>query len=158
MPTLRKGFRAQRGRPSTLRVAKDHGTPELAFKRAMGVTLEVVDACQQNGWLTDGQVRTALHFRWLYTLRFGAPTVQCTDMTGHARASPIDNDTQWRADRQREYRVSAGLLEARGLLDSVLRGVVFNDPTLLHPKRMEAKLLRHRLAEGLAALGKLRDS
>lgn len=153
MKIIRTGFRTRRGRPSTLRINKDSGTPELVLKRAMGLTLEVVDACHQNGWLSDSQVKSAMHFRWLFALRFGVPTVQCRDLAGRS-ASPNCNNAQWHADRQEEYRKSAQLLETRGLLNSVLRGVVFNDPVLLHPERTEAKRLRNQLAEGLTALSK----
>lgn len=155
MTKSRTGFRARRGRPPVSRIAVDPGTPELVAKRALGVTSEVIDIFHNNGRLTDYQLKAALRFRWLYTLRFGVPSIQCIDMTGMYTRIPTIEDSKWRADRQNEYREAAHMLEAHGLLNSVLRGAVFNDPALLHPTDKEAKLSRQRFREGLDALTKL---
>lgn len=155
MTEFRTGFRARRGRPPIPRAVTDRGTPELAAKRAIGATLEVIDIGHRHGWLTDNQVKMAIRFRWLYTLRFGVPTVQCTDMArGASSRSPAESDPGWHADRQHEYRKAAEMLESGGLLDSVLRGAVFNDPALLHPGRAEIRQLRLQFTEGLSALHK----
>ena len=69
-------FSTRRGRPPRPRLDdNDNGTPELQFKRALGVTREPIDLCLERNLITPDHHWCSLHLRWLYTLRYGAPAI-----------------------------------------------------------------------------------
>lgn len=149
----RKSFSTRRGRPRTRRTAPDEGTPELREKRAAGLTSEAIDLCLRRGLITESEHRCALHFRWLYTLRFGNPGVQALDLRKtHHGAHPPPEDSPWRDARNREYRQAARLLEAEQALMAVLRVAVFDDVSPALARTSAAQETLGRLRHGLTAL------
>ena len=97
-------FSRQRGRPKrTTPIGKDKGTAELQFKRALNLTMEPLDLCFSKGLITDEQRNAGSRFRWLYTLKFGAPTVSAYD-PGHPGGKACKHeDSKWLANRHAEY-------------------------------------------------------
>lgn len=146
----RNRFSTRRGRPRTPRITQDTGTPELRQKHAAGATSETIDLCLRHHLITEAQHRAALHFRWLYTLRFGAPSVQALDLTSPRERAAPQEDTAWLQARQQEYRHAAQALESRHLLVAV-----FDDPTPLRSGSHTAADCLHRLREGLGLLMRL---
>lgn len=154
MPRTR--FSTRRGRPPVSRPSRDKGTPELCEKRAAGLTFEAIDTCYSRRLINEAQHRAALHFRWLYTLRFGAPCVQALDISRlHTGCISDQDETAWRQARQQDYREAAQLLEKEKLLVAVLRVSVFDDPTPLRADSVAASDCLHRLSEGLSLLVRL---
>lgn len=98
------GFTTQRGRPKTRNCTKDTGTPELIMKRLHHVTSETIDLCLAKHIITPVQHWCAVHLRWLYTLKFGAPSVCVRDLTDAGGRETAYDDPQWRAEREEEYR------------------------------------------------------
>lgn len=151
----RTRFSTRRGRPrATARITPDKGTPELVRKREQSLTSETIDLCYQRGLISEQEHHAALHFRWLYTLRFGVPTVQALDIDKSHRggAMPESEPACWRTARNQEYRQLAQLLEARHLLVAVLRVAVFDDPAPLRQDTPAGKDCLQRLQKGLALL------
>lgn len=155
MGAIMARFSTRRGRPRTRNCAPDKGTPELRKKRAETLTSEAIDLCYRRGLITERAHRHALHFRWLYTIRFGAPAVQALDISQsqHGRHQTTE-DSPWRIARQQEYRQAAMALEARNALVAVLRVAVFDDPTPLKASCAAEDCLR-RLQTGLSILDEL---
>ncbi len=100
----------KRGRPKIDRPSRDAGTPELAFKRAHGETMEPLDLCLERGLLTAAQHWCGIHLRWLYTLRYGAPGVRAVDTTHLGGLELKMDDPGWRAAREEEYHMALRLL------------------------------------------------
>ena len=132
-------FSTLRGRPPRPRLDdNDAGTPELQFKRALGVTREPIDLCLERKLITPDQHWCSLHLRWLYTLRYGAP-VTTTRYADKDTQCPMDEDkTHWRALREKEYHVAVIQLQRARLYEPVMRVSVFNETpaflsaTLMH--------------------------
>jgi hypothetical protein len=96
-------FRRTRGRPRKPALPKDTGTPELIHKRAYAVTQEALDLCLEKGHITPEQHGCGMHLRWLYTLRYGAPSVRAVDPL-HFGGRDLDYENpQWRREREQEY-------------------------------------------------------
>ena len=148
----RKSFSTRRGRPRTRIAAPDKGTPELRVKRAAGITGEAIDLCHRRQLITDSEYWCALHFRWLYTLRFGSPGVQALDLCKTRGNHSPQEDTPWRQARNQEYRQAARLLEAERVLAAVLRVAVFDDSGPVMSRSASAQETLHRLRQGLALL------
>ena len=96
----------KRGRPKIEKPTIDLGTPELIMKRLMGETAEALDLCYERGIISKEQHWCGIHFRWLYTLRYGAPGVRAVDTTHFGGFEPKDDNSEWRAAREQEYLVS----------------------------------------------------
>ena len=90
----------RRGRPAQPRVEVDKGTPELRRHRQQHATVEPLDRLLQQGLLTVPQHQCALRLRWLYTLRYGAPTLQSLS-TQFALHVPRVLDEMERSERKR---------------------------------------------------------
>lgn len=123
---MRKGFSRRRGRPCLPKPAIDTGTPELAGKRRLGHTAEVIDLLHGKGLITEAELWCALHFRWLYALRYGAPTLQALDLSHRAAYHPPqDREDGWYVRRALEYRQAAETLQQEGVLGTMLDMAVF---------------------------------
>ncbi len=122
-------FSTRRGRPARAKAAgaRDAGTPELQFKRALGVTAEPIDQCLERGIITPDQHWCGLHLRWLYTLRYGAPVV--TTCYSDAPLTPVlaQETPEWRMEREREYQQAVHLLQQAGAYECMMRLCVFNE-------------------------------
>ncbi|MFM9889754.1 MAG: hypothetical protein ACKVOE_03785 [Rickettsiales bacterium] len=119
-------FTTRRGRPAKSPETHDYGTPELRFKHAHGLTAEPIDVCLERDLISRAQHRSGLHLRWLYTLRYGAPSLTTRYADASCRDGPAD-DGQWRSLREREYHEASRLLKAHRCYEPVMRLAVFNE-------------------------------
>ena len=125
-------FPTRRGRPRkdpTL-AQKDLGTPELQRKRQLSETTEAIDLLLQRGQISMPQHWCALHFRWLYTLRYGAPTVQSLDPLRVQGFHAPRTITEWQEDREKEWKDALEMLRRYRCLQVVLDSAVYNEPPL----------------------------
>ena len=164
-------FRTLRGRPRRAPMPeKDLGTPELIYKRAHGLTTEPLDACLQQGFITEAQHWCGMHLRWLHTLRYGAPDPISLRWAEEECAGSVDrNDPLWAQAREEEYLRAIQLLKLDHCLNPIMRLCIYHHPPvfLQSNKAKEAysysdialaERLNHALAEvqtGLEALVKL---
>jgi hypothetical protein len=113
-------FSTRRGRPRKvpeLRTERDFGTPELRQKRVGHLTMEPIDILLEKGLITREEHWCALHLRWLYTLRYGTPTVKACDP---AQVSGILHGrvyTEWQEEREQEWQEALQLLKQRHCLE-----------------------------------------
>ncbi len=114
----------RRGRPTISRPSIDLGTPELQAKRRLSLTTETIDQLLAHDLLSQDQHWCAVHFRWLYTLRYGAPTPYVTELVA-ARGHTPNDDPQWREAREAEYHEAATLLHHAGVMDEVMDMLLF---------------------------------
>lgn len=143
----------RRGRPRQERPTHDHGTPELALKRALSLTSEALDLCLDRRIITPEQHWCGIHLRWLYTLRFGAPGVRAVDTTHLGGIDIKNDDPKWRSARESEYHEALQWLgERRARL--LLGLTVYNErPKLLHrPAGIASTALARRLSDDRADL------
>ncbi|MBN8542779.1 MAG: hypothetical protein J0M34_00765 [Alphaproteobacteria bacterium] len=157
-------FTTKRGRPKTERPATDMGTPELQFKRAHGVTDEAIDLCLQKNIISEEQHWCGLHLRWLYTLRYGAPSISSTLRTLYDGATIRPDDPTWRSAREAEFADAVTMLHARACYAPVASLAIFNErPRFLNAAYREALLKKsdlrtaildeyQRIIEGLTLL------
>ena len=133
---VNRSFMRGRGRPKEHRPALDNGTPELANKRASGLTYEALDDLLRREIITEPQHWCGMHLRWLFTLQFGAPTVSAVDPERlHGRSTREDNP-RWRKARERELREVLAMLAEAGLDRIMLRICVYHEaPHCLRPPR-----------------------
>lgn len=158
-------FSSRRGRPRANSAAPDTGTPELIRKRALGITAEPIDLCLARGIIDADQHRSGLHLRWLYTLRYGAPSLTTRYFLEDGAASTTTCEL-WRSAREEEYLLATRLLKSRQLEQAVLRLTIYNElPAFLNPRMQQQcwqqpalaerlDTLRQQLCEGLTLLTK----
>ena len=153
-------FSTVRGRPRKPAQTHDLGTPELRLKHALRVTAEPIDLCLEKQMITPQQHWCGLHLRWLYTLRYGAPslTTHYTDRD-HPASTPMAEDPGWRSMREREYHEAAVMLRARNRYECVMRLCVFNErPAFLSSALREKAFHQPHLAERMShAQAQLRE-
>jgi len=122
----------RRGRPRAAKIKKDFGTPELQQKRKVGQTIEVLDWCLNQRIINSNQHWAGMHFRWLYTLKFGAPTVKssagfCVGDEVSACVATYDEEGDiWRQQREVEYSRAVMLLEKVGYKRDIFNICIFN--------------------------------
>ncbi len=157
-------FSTTRGRPRSYSAQTDAGTPELRLKHALGITAEPIDLCLTRGLINVDQHWCSLHLRWLYTLRYGAPTLTTRYSDSKEIKASADENLQWRELREQEYHESIALLKNQQRFEPVMRVCVFNElpaflsPSLQHRARSENALARQLcigqriLCEGLDIL------
>ncbi len=123
-------FSRKRGRPKSNRPMIDTGTPETVMKRLLGVTTEVLDLCLEHGIINTRQHWCGIHLRWLYTLRYGVPSVRSTDLSDISsyeyRATESD-DPLWRIAREKEYNEAIGLLNKTGHAILIMNICIYNE-------------------------------
>ncbi|MES2983926.1 MAG: hypothetical protein V4735_01915 [Pseudomonadota bacterium] len=147
-------FSTQRGRPrkSPLPSPLDAGTPELRLKHALGITAEPIDICLEKQLISQEQHRSGLHLRWLYTLRYGAPSITTHYADKHSTSTVTAEDPNWRAMREREYTEAVGLLTREGRYECVMRLCIFNEPPVFLSQSLRSRAwqqapLAHQLAQ-----------
>jgi len=158
-------FSSKRGRPKKnieeSAKYKDLGTPELRVRKAMSATDEPIDLCLAKGLISEKEHFCALHFRWLYTLRYGLPTVRAIDPSDVQGRDNKNNDEEWRQIREAEFREACDALRSQGLLMPVMSIVVYSEfPLFLsktHSYVIDIKHIRKEkslndLREGLSIL------
>ena len=124
--STRRRVASRRGRPPIHREKEDRGTQELQLKRAAGITQEPVDQWLAQGRLSADMHHCALHFRWLYTLRFGSPSIKALNPGEYLGCEHRPCSSSWDQAREEEYRLAAAALESAHCLESVLEMTVFN--------------------------------
>ena len=121
-------FTTQRGRPrKEPHPETDIGTPELRLKHALRLTAEPIDLLLEKSIITPRQHWCGLHLRWLYTLRYGAPSITTRYADREAPQAAMPTDENWRAMREREYLEATDLLKRERHCNSVMRVAVFNE-------------------------------
>lgn len=145
-------FTTRRGRPRTAPAGADRGTDELRRKHAAGLTAEPIDACLARGIITNQHHRSGLHLRWLYTLRYGAPSLTSRYLAQQGqRASPVECEA-WRQEREREFHTACSLLHTHRRYEPVMRLAVFNEwPAFMNPQLRDRAFHAPALAEQLEA-------
>ena len=88
-------FSTRRGRPPKTRPLVDKGTSELQQKRKHHHTTEPLDLCLYYHIINDEEHKALLHFRWLYSLRFGIQHPHCALNVDIAQQYPME-DPVWR--------------------------------------------------------------
>ncbi len=134
-------FSTRRGRPRAQTTpANDPGTPELRMKHALGLTHEPIDLCLARGLVTPDQHWCGLHLRWLYTLRYGAPSLTTRYVDTPSAAAEAEDSAHWRALREQEYADAITQLKTSQRYECIMRLCVFNElPSFLnHRLRQQA--------------------
>lgn len=148
-------FPRRRGRPRSSLRGRDNGTPELAMKRQMGGTAETLDLCLQRGIISPAQHWCGIHLRWLYTLRHGAPGVRAVDPTHLGGSELKQDDPQWRALREQEYRDAIKGLMLRGHVPLLMNACIYNERPAFLSLRPAAR--GRKLEEATETLTQLRE-
>ena len=100
-------MKKRRGRPKSDQPKKDFGTKELREKRMLGLTDEPLDACLKRDIITPDQHWAGIHFRWLYTIRHGVPSVRSVNLALREDLfGPREEDLFWRERREKEYNLA----------------------------------------------------
>lgn len=140
-------FSTRRGRPAKPKIVHDNGTPELQAKRQAGLTGEAIDLCLERRIITREQHWAGLHYRWLYTVRYGAPSLSSHwwRLTNEGRAPRSDN-TDWRSTREQEYAHARTALMQHKTYEPVMQIAVYNElPCFLRPDLLQLALARPAL-------------
>lgn len=144
-------FSSKRGRPRKAPEQPDLGTAELRAKQALGLTSEPIDLCLQHRLISPAQHWCGLHWRWLYTLRYGAPSLSAHYMRDRLGTSRDEDCLQWRSLREAEYQQARALLTAHRRYEAVSRLSVFNErPSFLDPRLREKAWHQPALAAQLS--------
>jgi hypothetical protein len=144
-------FNTRRGRPPKAAGSTDSGTPELRFKHAHGLTMEPIDYCLDRRAITPAQHWCGLHLRWLYTLRYGAPSLTTRYDTESHSAPKNADDPQWRRQREAEYHEATALLRSGLHYEPVMRLCVFNEmPVFMNAALRERAWEQPAMARRLA--------
>ncbi len=141
---------ARRGRPKT----KPANSNQLLIRKRMLSIIEPLDLCLVHQMISPEAHKAGLHLRWLYTLRFGAPSISSTDLTLEAGTSTKVRNTHWQSEKEREYRAAVQLLDkirARGVVFNVC---IYNKlPRILKDKSLHQSIREFEtLKEGLEEL------
>lgn len=145
-------FSTQRGRPrAPEKPSTDFGTPELRLKHALRLTAEPIDLCLERNAITEAQHWCGLHLRWLYTLRYGAPSITTHYINRDTTPAAAAEDPIWRALREQEYTDAAHLLKTRHHYERVMRLAVFNElPAFLSAHMRHQAHHNHALSKTMA--------
>lgn len=152
-------FHSRRGRPraTTPREEIDSGTPELQRKRRLQLTVEPLDWLREHDIISPQQHWCGLHFRWLYTLRYGAFTPQSMDAAREQGIIRKREYEEWQQDREQEWRQILQLLEEKELLAAALDFCIYRQN--IPPQWQQAAHRRHRqfspLCEALQQMERL---
>lgn len=154
-------FARRRGRPRKpvrLPANRDTGTPELARKHAAGLTGEPLDLCLKKGLISESQHWAAIHFRWLYTIRYGLPTVRSIDPADLGGRTLRQENEQWKQKREQEFAEASFLLKSQNVFPLILDFCIYGKPpAFLTRQSVSPRASRElqALREGLDALLKL---
>jgi hypothetical protein len=140
-------FTSRRGRPKKdiSEDKADKGTPELQQKRQISLTTETIDWLLTREIITHDQHWCAVHFRWLYTLRYGSPNVQSFNPAHIRGISHQKIYEEWQIEREAEWQAALQLLEHTHSRSAVMNAAVYN---------VAPKGNLHFIEKGLEALRK----
>jgi len=115
-------------------------TPELKRKHASGITKECIDVLKERGVITPQQHWCAMHFRWLYTIRYGlpAPTAINLEECLSGVSSGWQNNESRRVDLEAEFIVAAKELSVSGALRHIMSVAVYG----IFPHQSELEKLK----------------
>jgi len=120
-------FSRRRGRPKRSNTqGKDIGTKELIEKRKLNLTVEPLDLCFPRGLINEQQHNAGIRLRWLYTLKFGAPTISSYSPDNIGGNSCKYEDSGWLHRRQNEYNIIIENLERKKARKTVVDICVFS--------------------------------
>lgn len=122
-------FTSKRGRPKkdiSENGVTDRGTPELCRKRQCSETTEVVDLLLQRGVINADQHWCALHYRWLYTLRYGSPMIQSMDPAYVRGILHKAGHEEWQQERELEWNEIQKELIICGYRRYVMEACIYN--------------------------------
>lgn len=141
----------KRGRPKNDCAGRDTGTPELVMKRLLGQTIEILDLYLKKSIITPNQHWCGIHFRWLYTLRFGVPSIRSVDTTDVGGLEIKPEDHAWSQAREVEYKEAIHCLTKAGRLREVVSVCIHNE----YPHNSRAINQSLAVSEGLDLLRRL---
>lgn len=145
------GFSTKRGRPASNLPKHDHGTKELREKHAQSLTTEPLDLCLQRNLISVEQHNAGIRLRWLYTLRFGAPTISAYQPENPGASCFRQDSEEWLHARYREYEHHIRELTRIQARRLILNVCVFHQmPRFLKPIHQltaSENLLRHHQLE-----------
>lgn len=122
-------FSHRRGRPrKNCAEAVDYGTPQLQDKRRRCLTMEPVDLLLAQNRITPEQHWCALHFRWLYTLRYGTVTPRAVDPAEIKGLQHKVNYAEWQEEREKEWKEAIHTLKDCGHYQAILNLCIYNQP------------------------------
>ena len=98
------------------------------MKRLHNLTDEPVDMCLARGLITQSQHWCAVHLRWLYTLKFGAPSVRALDPLHMGGIDTKAESDTWRAQREREYELAIATAQCHCRIDLLLDVCIYSMP------------------------------
>ena len=149
-------FTSKRGRPAayghlTVIEGGKNGEGQKTTHLHKRVNREPIDICHEKGLISDNQHWAALHFRWLYTLRFGAPGISASQLDKLGAQGPKIVDSKWHEEREREYAMAVEKLRKAGALKIVLNLAIFGHfPRCMTMGKIARKdFIRHNLNEVL---------
>jgi len=145
-------FSQRRGRPRKQQERSDRGTPELQRKRAQSLTVEPLDYCLTRGLITMEQHWCGIHFRWLYTLKYGAPGVRATDPAHLGGCEHANDNPEWRVERESEFMHCVTLLQTAGLYTPLQTFCIYGTLEEDWCRRHALNLYHPRINEGLDLL------
>ena len=142
----------RRGRPKKQHEGKDCGTPELMAKRSHGLTAETLDICLKRDIITTDEHWAGIHFRWLYTLCFGAPGISALDISYLGGRSLKTENQDWQKQREQEYAAAIAYLRAQNSKSLVMNICLFNQcPAFLQtPATVKQESVYRRYKEYVA--------
>ena len=120
------GFSYRRGRPKQVQEEEiDRGTVELRQKRRAHITIEPLDWLRQESHISPQQHWCGLHFRWLYTLRYGTTTPQSLDAAREQGIIHKREYEEWQNEREQEWRAAIHELQSGHFLALILHYCVY---------------------------------
>jgi len=139
------GFKARRGRPSLNLPKKDLGTEELRKKKMAGITGESLDLCQEYNLISTDQHWAGIHFRWLYTVRFGAFVIRRPELIEETGGGIVTREEEWREKREGEYKQAIDLLAKYKAKEVVMDICIFNkSPKFLNHYRQWRQTMENK--------------
>jgi hypothetical protein len=135
----------KRGRPKKI-------ISKLNKSKNQGI-VESLDLCLQKKIITSIEHASAMKLRWIYTLRFGAPTLQ-SKLKLIDSYSAKNYDEQLLQDLQKKYRNVIAGLRAIYAHKIVMDVCIFNEfPTFLIVSNLESRL-QEKFLQGMELLTK----
>jgi hypothetical protein len=150
-------FPRRRGRPKKHTITDhDKGTPELQAKRVHQLTIEPLDYCLHEQLINDEQHWCGIHLRWLYTLRYGAPSLQALNPAHIRGITNNSDDPDWRTAREQEYTRAINLLGEKGYAQIIVNLCIHHErPDFLKKENQHSKKCKEyidKLRNGLDVL------
>ena len=119
----------KRGRPKIKKSRFDKGTKELRQKKALEITTHPLDYCLKHKIITYKQYLSGMKLRWLYTLKYGSPTIQSKQLT-EVFFTPKEYDQKWLMEKQKLYHETTSELNKVKLASIIADVCIF----LVFPK------------------------